>query len=41
MSHHPAQDSPLGKNSAYISRYDPSLLFGIARATKWRELGGF
>lgn len=39
MSHHPAQDSPLGKNSAYISRYDPSLLFGIARATKWRELG--
>ena len=39
MPHHPAQDSPLGKNSAYISQYDASLLFGIARATKWRELG--
>ncbi|MDY0205734.1 MAG: NADPH-dependent 7-cyano-7-deazaguanine reductase QueF [Pseudomonas sp.] len=39
MTHHPAQDSPLGKSSAYISQYDASLLFGIARATKWRELG--
>lgn len=39
MPHHPAQDSPLGKNSAYISQYDANLLFGIARATKWRELG--
>lgn len=39
MPHHPAQDSPLGKNSAYISQYDASLLFGIARSTKWRELG--
>ena len=39
MPHHPAQDSPLGKNSAYISQYDASLLFGIARATKWHELG--
>lgn len=39
MPHHPAQDSPLGKSSAYISQYDASLLFGIARATKWRELG--
>lgn len=39
MSHHPAQDSPLGKNSCYISRYDPSVLFGIARVTKWQELG--
>ena len=39
MPHHPAQDSPLGKSSAYISEYDPSLLFGIARATKWHELG--
>lgn len=39
MPHHPAQDSPLGKSSAYISQYDPGLLFGIARASKWRELG--
>ena len=39
MPHHPAQDSPLGKSSAYISQYDPSLLFAIARANKWRELG--
>lgn len=39
MSHHPAHDSPLGKSSTYISQYDPSLLFGIARATKWHELG--
>ena len=39
MAHHPAQDSPLGKSSAYVSQYDPSLLFAIARTTKWRELG--
>lgn len=39
MPHHPAQDSPLGKSSAYISQYDPSQLFAIARSTKWRELG--
>lgn len=39
MPQHPAHDSPLGKNSAYTSQYDASLLFGIARATKWRELG--
>lgn len=39
MQDHPAQDSPLGKSSAYLSQYDASLLFGIARATKWRELG--
>lgn len=39
MQHHPAQDSPLGKSSAYLSEYDASLLFGIARATKWNELG--
>ena len=39
MHQHPAQDSPLGKSSAYLSQYDASLLFGIARATKWRELG--
>ncbi len=39
MQQHPAQDSPLGKSSAYLSQYDARLLFGIARATKWRELG--
>lgn len=39
MPHHPAQDSPLGKSSAYISQYDPSQLFAIARSSKWRELG--
>ncbi|WP_205343108.1 NADPH-dependent 7-cyano-7-deazaguanine reductase QueF [Denitrificimonas caeni] len=39
MPHHPAQYSPLGKSSAYISHYDASLLFAIARATKWAELG--
>lgn len=39
MQQHPAQDSPLGKTSAYLSQYDASLLFGIARATKWQELG--
>lgn len=39
MQDHPAQDSPLGKSSAYLSQYDASLLFGIARATKWCELG--
>ncbi len=39
MSHHPAQDSPLGKNSCYINRYDPSVLFAIARTNTWQELG--
>lgn len=39
MQHHPAQNSPLGKNSAYPSQYDARLLFGISRATKWSELG--
>ena len=39
MAHHPAQDSPLGKSSAYVSQYDAGLLFGIDRTTKWHELG--
>lgn len=39
MADHPAQHSPLGKSSAYPSQYDASLLFGIPRASKWRELG--
>ncbi|MBH9398539.1 NADPH-dependent 7-cyano-7-deazaguanine reductase QueF [Pseudomonas aeruginosa] len=37
--HHPAEHSPLGKTSEYVSRYTPSLLFPIARAAKWAELG--
>lgn len=39
MSDHPATDSPLGKSSAYVSVYTPSLLFPIARQPKWQELG--
>ncbi|WP_324730556.1 NADPH-dependent 7-cyano-7-deazaguanine reductase QueF [Pseudomonas paeninsulae] len=34
-----AEDSPLGKSSEYIATYTPSLLFPIARAAKWAELG--
>ena len=33
------EQSPLGKASAYADRYDVSLLFPIARATKREELG--
>ncbi|HAF92448.1 MAG TPA: NADPH-dependent 7-cyano-7-deazaguanine reductase QueF, partial [Pseudomonas sp.] len=36
---HPAELSPLGKSSAYIAHYSPELLFPIARAPKWAELG--
>ncbi len=36
---HPAEHSPLGKSSEYVSTYTPGLLFPIARATKWAELG--
>ncbi|SDH48413.1 NADPH-dependent 7-cyano-7-deazaguanine reductase QueF [Pseudomonas panipatensis] len=36
---HPAEHSPLGKSSEYVSTYAPELLFPIARATKWAELG--
>ncbi|HDZ57371.1 MAG TPA: NADPH-dependent 7-cyano-7-deazaguanine reductase QueF [Pseudomonas xinjiangensis] len=39
MTQHPAIESPLGKSSAYVSVYTPSLLFPIARAPKWQELG--
>lgn len=39
MSDHPATDSPLGKSSAYVSVYTPSLLFPIPRQPKWQELG--
>lgn len=36
---HPAEHSPLGKSSEYVSTYAPELLFPISRATKWTELG--
>ena len=39
MSDHPATESPLGKSSAYVSVYTPSLLFPIPRQPKWQELG--
>ncbi|HEX8594813.1 MAG TPA: NADPH-dependent 7-cyano-7-deazaguanine reductase QueF [Pseudomonas sp.] len=37
--HLAAEHSPLGKSSEYIDTYTPSLLFPIARAVKWAELG--
>ncbi|MFC5698458.1 NADPH-dependent 7-cyano-7-deazaguanine reductase QueF [Pseudomonas sp. GCM10022186] len=37
--HHPAEHSPLGKSSEYVSTYSPELLFPISRVTKWQELG--
>ncbi|WEJ74125.1 NADPH-dependent 7-cyano-7-deazaguanine reductase QueF [Pseudomonas sp. PSE14] len=37
--HHPAEHSPLGKSSQYVSTYAPELLFPISRTTKWAELG--
>lgn len=39
MSEHSADTSPLGKSSAYVSVYTPSLLFPIPRQPKWQELG--
>ncbi|NWL77773.1 NADPH-dependent 7-cyano-7-deazaguanine reductase QueF [Pseudomonas taiwanensis] len=36
---HPAEHSPLGKSSEYVSTYSPELLFPISRVTKWNELG--
>ncbi|WP_137972245.1 NADPH-dependent 7-cyano-7-deazaguanine reductase QueF [Pseudomonas sp. F(2018)] len=36
---HPAEHSPLGKSSEYVSQYAPELLFPISRTTKWAELG--
>ena len=39
MNEHPAEHSPLGKSSAYVSVYTPSLLFPISRLPKWFELG--
>ncbi len=37
--HPAAEHSPLGKSSAYVSTYTPSLLFPMPRAAKWAELG--
>lgn len=39
MSNHLPEDSPLGKSSAYVTQYEPSLLFPIARQGKRDELG--
>ena len=36
---HPAELSPLGKHSAYVSHYDASLLYPIAREIKWAAMG--
>lgn len=36
---HPAQQSSLGKQTAYVSNYDASLLFAIERQIKWQEFG--
>ncbi|MFT4766668.1 MAG: 7-cyano-7-deazaguanine reductase [Oleispira sp.] len=34
-----SENNPLGKNSAYIDRYDPALLFPISRAEGWKSVG--
>ena len=39
LMQHPADHSPLGKASQYVSQYAPELLFPIARSAKWAELG--
>lgn len=36
---HPADQSPLGKNSSYSDIYTPSLLYPIPRQPIWQELG--
>jgi len=33
------ENNPLGKNSAYIDSYDPTLLFPISRAESWKSVG--
>ncbi len=38
-SNHLPEQSPLGRSSGYADRYDPSLLFPIARKTKREEIG--
>jgi 7-cyano-7-deazaguanine reductase len=39
MSMNTPEHSQLGKSSAYVDQYDPSLLFPIPRATKRAEIG--
>lgn len=39
MQYHSAQQSPLGKQSAYPCEYDAGLLFPIRRQEKWAALG--
>jgi 7-cyano-7-deazaguanine reductase len=34
-----SDNNPLGKNSAYIDRYDPTLLFPISRGEGWKAVG--
>jgi len=33
-----SENNPLGKNSAYIDSYDPTLLFPISRAESWKAV---
>ena len=39
MSQNTPEQSQLGKASAYVDRYDPSLIFPLPRETKRREIG--
>jgi len=39
MSQNTPEQSQLGKASAYVDRYDPSLLFPLPRASKRQEIG--
>ena len=34
-----SESNPLGKQSAYIDRYDPTILFPISRAESWKASG--
>ncbi len=34
-----SENNPLGKSSAYIDSYDPTLLFPISRAESWKAVG--
>lgn len=34
-----SENNPLGKSSAYIDRYDPTLLFPISRGEGWKSVG--
>ena len=33
------ENNPLGKSSAYIDSYDPTILFPISRAESWKAVG--